>query len=80
MIRVPTIWLKTVEEALKTEGFVPTVFQEIKAGQVFELVKNLPDGWQMHVRGFENGRLEAEIEISRWYLEHLCPCYPQKRS
>lgn len=25
----------------------------------------------MHVRGFSDGRLEAEIEISRDYIEHL---------
>ena len=25
----------------------------------------------MHIRGFNNGSLEAEIEVSRDYLEHL---------
>ena len=28
------------------------------------------EAWQMHVRGFRDGRLEPEIEISRFYLEH----------
>lgn len=63
-------WLESVEHALLSEGFNPTALQIVKPGQVFGLVKDLGDIWQMHVRGFEDGHLESEIEISRYYLEH----------
>ena len=63
-------WLERVEKALLDEGFKPTPFQRIKPGQFFGLVKDMGGAWQMHVRGFRDGRLEPEIEISRFYLEH----------
>ena len=69
---MPTVreWLESVKRALMEEGFAHTEFQHIKPGQYFGLIKDLPGGLQMHVRGFSDGRLEAEIEISRFYLEH----------
>jgi hypothetical protein len=69
---LPTVrgWLEDVRRALREEGFAPTEFQHVKSGQYFGLVKDLPGGLQMHVRGFSDGRLEAEIEVSRFYLEH----------
>lgn len=63
-------WLGDVKRALLDEGFEPTVLQIVKPGQVFGLVKDISNVWQMHVRGFEDGHLESEIEISRYYLEH----------
>lgn len=61
-----------VEEALEAEGFSdPGILQNYKDGQVFGVVKDLDETWQMHVRGYKDGSLEAEIEISRWHLEHL---------
>jgi len=69
---LPTVreWLEEVRRALLEEGFSFTEFQHVKSGQYFGLVKDLPKGLQMHVRGFSDGRLEAEIEVSRFYLEH----------
>jgi hypothetical protein len=69
---LPTVkeWLEDVRRVLREEGFAPTEFQHVKSGQYFGLVKDLPKGLQMHVRGFSDGRLEAEIEVSRFYLEH----------
>lgn len=63
-------WLEDVKRALLDEGFEPTVLQIVKPGQVFGLVKDISNVWQMHVRGFGDGHLESEIEISRYYLEH----------
>jgi len=63
-------WLESVKNVLLAEGFKPTILQMMKPGQVFGLVKDMGDIWQMHVRSFEDGRLESEIEISRHYLEH----------
>lgn len=64
-------WLSLVKQALFSEGFKHTDLQIRKPNQVFGLVKKLHHPWEMHVRGFSNNRLEAEIEISREYLEHL---------
>ena len=73
-IQVYGISIKDIEEILRREGFKDTVLQVWKPGQVFGLVKRLDppwEIWEMHVRGFDDGHLEAEIEISRDYLEHL---------
>ena len=64
-------WLERVKGILVHEGFSDTILQTIKQGQVFGLVKKVDSIWEMHVRGFKDGRLEAEIEISRDYFEHL---------
>ena len=64
-------WLQEVKGALTQEGFRDTSFQTIKPGQVFGLVRKLNEVWEMHVRGFVDGRLESEIEVSRDYIEHL---------
>lgn len=73
-VKVYGVNIRDVEGILKDEGFQSTPFQIWKPGQVFGLVRRLDppwDAWEMHVRGFEDGHLEAEIEISRDYLEHL---------
>ncbi len=64
-------WLEMAKEVLVREDFRHTALQVVKPGQVFGLVRKEDDVWEMHVRGFDNGRLESEIEISRDYFEHL---------
>lgn len=64
-------WLQAVKEVLIQEGFQGTILQTMKPGQVFGLVRKLDNVWEMHVRGFSDGLLESEIEISRDYLEHF---------
>ncbi len=63
--------LVSVRQVLLAEGFKDTRLQIVKTGQMFGLVKRLSDVWEMHVRGFEDGALESEIEVSREYFEHL---------
>jgi hypothetical protein len=63
--------LERVKEVLVQEGFSDTIFQIKKQGQVFGLVKKVDGIWRMHVRGFNDGRLEAEIEISDDFIEHF---------
>ncbi|ACS90089.1 hypothetical protein [Thermococcus sibiricus] len=70
--------LERVKQILLEDGFRNTILQVIKPGQVFGLVKELNHPWEMHVRGFEDGHLEAEIEISREYLEHLDSGYKKE--
>lgn len=64
-------WLEVAKKVLVQEGFRHTLLQVVKTGQVFGLVRKVGDIWEMHVRGFDDGRLESEIEISRDYFEHL---------
>lgn len=66
-------WLKMVKKALTSEGFNDTLFQTQKPDQTFGFVKDIEDVWQMHVRGFKDGHLESEIELRRWFIEHLGP-------
>jgi hypothetical protein len=73
-------WLERAKDVLIQEGFNDTILQTIKQGQVFGLVKKVGDIWEMHVRGFNDGRLEAEIEISRDYFEHLDDRYRRDAS
>jgi len=68
-------WLQRIKGALVQEGFSDTILQTVKPGQVFGLIKKLDNIWEMHVRGFNDGRLEAEIEVSRDYFEHLDDTY-----
>jgi len=69
----PWTWLQSVHQALLNEGFAdPGPLQQVvKRGQVFGLVKRLDDVWEIHIRGFDDETLEAEIEVSRDYLEHF---------
>ena len=64
-------WLQRVKGALIQEGFTDTPLQIVKPGQAFGLIKKLDNVWEMHIRGYNDGRLEAEIEVSRDYFEHL---------
>jgi len=69
--RIWTPYLDRAKEALIKEGFRDTLLQFWKPGQVFGLVKPLDDTYEIHVRGYQDGTLDAEIEVSREYLEHL---------
>ncbi len=64
-------WLQSVKEELMQEGFSDTILQVPEPGQVFGLVRKQDEIWQMHVRGFADGRLKSHIEISSDYFEHL---------
>lgn len=71
--------LPYLEDVLVQRGFYnPGVLQLYKRDQKFGLVKRLDQALEMHVRGFNDGRVDAEIEISRDYFEHLGPnsCRP----
>ncbi len=63
--------LDKVEKALLEDGFKDTPLQIEKPNQAFGLIKKLISPWELHIRGFFDGTLSSEIEISREYLEHL---------
>ncbi len=60
-----------VKRILLNEGFRDAVFlQRWKDGQVFGLVKPLNGLLEVHVRGYVDNTFDAEVELSREYLEH----------
>jgi hypothetical protein len=63
--------LEVVRWILLSEGFHEPLLQGWKEGRVFGLVKPLNELVEVHVRGYEDGTLDAEVELSREYLEHL---------
>jgi len=72
--------LNYVKQVLMREGFYdPGFLQWKKEGQVFGLVKRISKEFEVHVRGYDDNTLDAEIEISRDYLQHPFygsnPCY-----
>jgi len=72
-----TPYLDRAKEVLIKEGFRDTPLQIWKPEQVFGLVKPLDDVYEIHVRGYQDGTLDAEIEVPREYLEHLtCGSHP----
>jgi len=63
--------LEVARRILLSEGFHEPLLQGWRGGQVFGLVKPLNELVEVHVRGYEDGTLDAEVELSREYLEHL---------
>lgn len=63
--------LEVVKRILLNEGFYEPLLQEWREGQVFGLVKPLNELIEVHVRGYKDGIIDAEVELSREYLEHL---------
>jgi hypothetical protein len=45
--------------------------ESLEGELVFGLIKPLNELVEVHVRGYEDGTLDAEVELSREYLEHL---------
>lgn len=68
-------WLAAVLNLLVEDGYHHSVLQVFAPGQVFGMVKPVDEMWEYHVRGYLDGRLEAEIELSRDYLQHLSNDY-----
>lgn len=63
-----------VRNVFAANGFVPTILEFVKDGQLGNgMVRKLKD-WQVHVRFFRNGRhiqIDGEVELSNSYVEHL---------
>jgi uncharacterized ParB-like nuclease family protein len=56
---------------LQRTGFSDPIFQEWKSGQRFGLSRPLSSLLEWHVRGFADGMLDSEVEISRNWLQHV---------
>ena len=68
--RARRAYMERVRTALEMEGFTSTPFQWKHKGHAYGLVKDLGDK-QIHVRVYDDGVIDAEIEIHKRYLEHL---------
>lgn len=76
-IKVHGRTIADVKRVLLTEGFTdPSPLQVWKPGQVFGLTRSINDKLEMHVRGYDDGSLDSEVELSREYLEHPFDCRP----
>lgn len=56
---------------LRRIQFVDPFFQEWRVGQRFGLSRPLTNLLDWHVRGFADGTLDSEVEISRAMFQHL---------
>ena len=65
------IWLMAAKTVLLAEGFKRDLKQFRKPGQVWGVIRQEPDDMQIHVRAFNDGRLESEVELSNKYVQHL---------
>lgn len=68
--RARRAYMERVRTALEMEGFQSTALQWRHKGHAYGLIKDLGDK-QVHVRVYEDGVIDAEIEIHKRYLEHL---------
>lgn len=63
-------YLEAVREALEAEGYKSTPFQWRHKGHAYGLIKDLGEK-QIHVRVYEDGVIDAEIEVHKRYLQHI---------
>ncbi len=65
------VWLKAAKAVLLAKGFKRDAKQFRKPGQAWGVIRQEPNDMQIHVRAFNDGRLESEVELSNKYVEHL---------
>ncbi len=70
------LWVPYPEAIYKylvdAQGFEIAV-PAIRKGEKYSLRKVLSGVWELHVRLYDDGFIEAEVEVKREYLEHLAP-------
>lgn len=64
-------YLAKVRSALIAEGFRSTPFQWRHRGHAFGLIKEHGHDKQIHVRVYDNGVIDAEVEIHKRYVQHI---------
>ena len=56
---------------LRRMGFADPFFQDWRIGQRFGVAKPVTSILEWHIRGFADGSLDSEVEISRKRLQHV---------
>jgi hypothetical protein len=64
-------YLAKVRAALVAEGFRSTPFQWRHRGHAFGLIREHGRDKQIHVRVYDNGVIDAEVEIHKRYVQHI---------
>lgn len=64
-------YLARVRAALLAEGFRSTPFQWRHRGHAFGLVKPFGHDRQIHVRVYDDGIVDSEVEIHKRYVQHI---------
>jgi len=70
-VRIDPHHVALLAAILRRIGFVTPFFQEWRIGQRFGLSRLLTSLLEWHIRGFADGSLDSEVEISRNWLQHL---------
>jgi len=70
------LWVPDIEAVYKhlvnMQGFEPATLS-ISKGERYSLRKVLSDVWELHMRLYNDGFIDAEVEVRREYIEHLTP-------
>ena len=56
---------------LRRMGFADPLFQDWRIGQRFGVARPLTSILEWHIRGFGDGSIDSEVEISRKRLQHI---------
>jgi len=67
---VPNNLVDNLYQHLKEKGFVDAV-PCLPKGEKYSISRLIKKPWELHIRIYSNGFIEAEIEVSREYFEHL---------
>ncbi len=70
LLYVPPNNIDDVYSHLKREGFEDVTLSICK-GEKYSVRLPLTHPWELHIRLYDNGFIESEVEIQREYLEHL---------
>jgi len=70
------LWTPDIESVyrylVEKQGF-ETAFPSITKGERYSLRRVLDDVWELHVRLYADGFIDAEVEVRREFMEHLTP-------
>jgi len=70
VVRIPSDEVDDAAIGLIRRGFKQTSLA-LNKGELYSLTKRVYEPWELHVRIFNNGYVESEIEVDRDYLQHL---------
>lgn len=67
---IPKNKIEDVKNYLLNSGFkVPEL--AYPEGEIFGLTRSLDQIWELHIRGFKDGRIIPHVEVNRKFFEHL---------
>lgn len=68
------LWVPDVKAVYRyltdVQGFEPAI-PSVPKGERYGLKRALSDVWELHLRLYDDGFIDAEVEVRREYMEHL---------